>query len=119
MLSGIDKHLNVETQEGVTIAKLVDEEILEEMLIDAIGKEMFELIPDGNPARIVLDFSVVKLLTSGMLGKLVVMHNRVDANQGEVRLCNIRPEILEVFRITTLDKRFDLHDDLASALQGI
>jgi anti-sigma B factor antagonist len=45
-----------------------------------------------------------------------MLDKKVKAAKGKMRLCNLRPEIYEVFSITKLDKLFDLTADEADAL---
>ena len=51
-----------------------------------------------------------------MLGKLITLNTRVNEDNGKLVLCAIRPQILEVFKITKLTKLFDIVDDEATAL---
>jgi anti-anti-sigma regulatory factor len=43
----------------------------------------------------------------------------VKEAQGQLRLCNIRPEIHKVFEITKLTEVFQIHDGLAAAMASL
>jgi anti-anti-sigma factor len=101
---------------GVTIVNFVDKKILDEANIQQLGEELFGLV-DG-PRKILLNFSNVEYLSSAALGKLITANKSVQAAGGKLRLCSIHPQIYEVFKITKLNKLFDIHKDEQAALEG-
>jgi anti-sigma B factor antagonist len=101
---------------GVTIVNFVDKKILDEANIQQLGEELFSLV-DG-PRKILLNFSNVEYLSSAALGKLITANKSVAAASGKLRLCSIHPQIYEVFKITKLNKLFDIHKDEQTALEG-
>lgn len=99
----------------VTAVNFVDRKILDEAIIQELGRELFNLIEEGRN-RLLLNFSNVEFLSSAALGKLITLDKKVKSASGVLRLSNIRPEIYEVFAITRLNKLFEIHDDEADAL---
>jgi anti-sigma B factor antagonist len=65
---------------------------------------------------ILLNFTNVEFLSSAALGKLITLDRKVKASKGRMKMCNIRPEIFEVFQITKLNKVFDIRKDEAEAM---
>ncbi|MCA9065289.1 MAG: STAS domain-containing protein, partial [Planctomycetaceae bacterium] len=84
--------------------------------IESLGRELFALVETDGRRSIVLDFTHVEYLSSAALGKLITMHKKVATVNGRLTLCNIQSEILEVFKITKLDKVLTLCTDLDDAL---
>jgi len=112
------RRLDIEEVGDVTIAKFVDKKILDETIIQNIGNQMFGIVDEDKKSKIVLDFSNVDYLSSAALGKLITMDKKVKSAQGKLRLCNIRPQIYEVFTITKLTKLFEIFEDEEQALDG-
>jgi anti-sigma B factor antagonist len=54
-------------------------------------------------------------MSSSMLGKLVQTHKKCAEFKVKLKLCSIDPEIRQVFKITKLDKLFDIDPDEAAA----
>ncbi len=77
---------------------------------------MFQLIEVENRDKLLLNFSDVDFLSSAALGKLITLDKKMKAHGGALKLCNIRPEIFEVFSITRLNRLFDIKDDEADGL---
>ena len=113
------RRLDIEEIGDVTIARFLDKKILDENNIQMIGNQMFGLVDEDGRKKIVLDFANVEYLSSAALGKLITMNNKVKTAKGKLRLCNIRPEILEVFTITKLNKVLEIKTDQEQALAGI
>jgi anti-sigma B factor antagonist len=58
--------------------------------------------------RLVLDLGDVEYMSSSALGKLIDLKKTVVGRGGKLRIENLRPDLLEVFRITRLDQFFDI-----------
>lgn len=113
-----NRRLDIEEFGDVTVAKFTDKKILDESNIQIIGNQMFSLVEEDHRQKIVLDFSNVEYLSSAALGKLITMDKKVKAASGKLRLCSIRADILEVFKITRLDKLFTIRENRDKALEG-
>ncbi len=51
-----------------------------------------------------------------MIGQIVQLHKQCKNDKVKLKLCNISPDIKEVFRITGLTKLLEIYDDGAAAL---
>jgi anti-sigma B factor antagonist len=110
------RRLNVSDVGDVTVVRFVDRKILDELNIQELGQELFQLVEEENKIRLLLNFHQVEFLSSAALGKLITLDKKVKAHGGKMKLSNIRPEIYEVFAITKLNKLFDIKEDEADAL---
>jgi anti-anti-sigma factor len=110
------RRLNVSDVGDVAVVRFVDRKILDELNIQELGQELFQLVEEDNKTRLLLNFQQVEFLSSAALGKLITLDKKVKAHGGKMKLSNIRPEIYEVFAITKLNKLFDIKDDEADAL---
>lgn len=117
MSAASHRRIEVEEVGDVTIARFADKKILDETRIQHIGNQLFGLVDEDKRQKIVLDFDNVEYLSSAALGKLITLDKKVKAAGGQLRMCNIRPEIKEVFVITRLDQLFKMFDDQESALE--
>ena len=111
-----NRHLEVSEVDDVTVVRFLDRKILDEANIQELGQELFELVETERRAKILLNFNNVEFLSSAALGKLITLDRKQKAQQGELKLSNIRPEIYEVFAITKLNKLFEILDDESDAL---
>jgi anti-sigma B factor antagonist len=100
----------------VTVVRFIDKKILDEASIQELGAELFGLVEQLNRKSILLNFNDVEFLSSAALGKLITLDRKVKSAKGRLKMSNIRPEILEVFQITKLNKVFDIRGDEAEAI---
>ena len=110
------RHLEVNQVGEITVVHFRDQKIIEDFGIQELGQELFDLVQVENRNKLVLNFSSVDFLSSAALGKLITLDKKIKAQGGMLKLCNIRPEIYEVFAITRLNRLFDIKDDEAEAL---
>jgi anti-sigma B factor antagonist len=92
-------NLSIEYIDGVTVAVPTDAKILEEEQIQSLEKTFMSLIEQNTGIRLLIDFSGVQFLTSSVLGLLIRLS-------------------LEIFKITRLDKVFEIYKDRQQALEG-
>jgi len=112
----VHRRLEVSEVNDVTVVRFVDRKILDEANIQELGQELFRLVEEDQPEKLLLNFSNVEFLSSAALGKLITLDKKVKKNSGQLKFSNIRPEIFEVFKITKLNKLFDIKTDEAAAL---
>jgi len=110
------RHLDVVEVGDVTVVRFRDRKIVEDINIQQLGQELFQLAEAANCTKLLLNFSAVDFLSSAALGKLITLDKKVKAHGGALKLSNIHPEIYEVFAITKLNRLFDIKDDEADAL---
>ncbi len=105
-------------EKDVRIVEFMNNKILDEGNIKEIGDTLNALIDEMPNPKLLLDFATVDHLSSAALGMLINANNRIKHKDGKFRLANIRPQILEVFRITKLDKLFKIRTTRDDALRS-
>jgi anti-sigma B factor antagonist len=112
------RRLEVEHIGDVTVVNFVDRKILDEQNIQVIGDQLFSLVEVEGLRKLLLNFSNVEYLSSAALGKLITLNKKLQGVGGRLILCNIDPQIYEVFEITKLDKFFNIQKEEQAALQA-
>ncbi len=111
--------IEVEYAQHAVIATLTDEKILDESDIRGLEDSIMPLLETSPGVNLVLDFSNVKFLTSSALGLLIRISRKIYESEGQFKLCGIDPKIYEIFKITRLDRVFDIHADRYDAVQSL
>lgn len=101
----------------VAVVIFMDRTILNEDNIQAIGKQLFSLVDESGLKKMLLNFGNVKFMSSAALNNLITLNNKIQAADGQLVLCNIDPQIREVFKVTGLDKLITICGDEQEALQ--
>ena len=74
------------------------------------------VIASQKAPRIIIDMTETTFVDSSVLGVLVDFFKSVRTYGGCIRLSNLRPVIARAFSLTKLDRVFELHEGLESAI---
>lgn len=110
------QRLEVSEGGGVAVVRFRDRRIVNTLEIELVGQELYRLVEEDKHMRLVLDFSDVEYLSSALIGKLIWLNAKVQARNGSVKLCCVRPEIFEIFQTCKLDDVLSINEDLTDAL---
>lgn len=102
----------------VTVVTFTESSILDTLLVQQIGEELYDLVDTKARRKLVLDFANVKFLSSSALGILITLRKKAGEIKGKVLLCGLRPDLRKVFKITNLEKLFEFHDTEEHALEA-
>ncbi|MCK6455229.1 MAG: STAS domain-containing protein [Phycisphaerae bacterium] len=100
---------------GICVVEFSDRKILDELCIQEIQDELMKLVDSEPKIKLLVSFGNVDHLASAALGMLITLNKRVQEKGGVLKLSNIRSQIFEVFKITRLNKLFDIHDTAEQA----
>lgn len=71
---------------------------------------------EESPSNVVLNFSAVGFINSSNVAKLLRLRKVMIANQRRMVFSSVNTQVWGVFLVTGLDKVFEFHDDVATAL---
>ncbi len=111
-------HVKIKRTGDVSIVQFADRKILEELSIHEIGEELGALAESQPKVKLLLDFGNVDHLASAALGMLITLHKKVQERSGTLKLSNINRQIYQVFKITRLNRVFEIHDTAEKALES-
>jgi anti-sigma B factor antagonist len=110
--------LSVEDVGDVAVVNFTHRRITDEQVIQLIGEQLFGLVDDAGRRKILLNFANVEYLSSAVLGKLITLNKKTQAAGGRLVLCNIDPQIYEIFELTRLNRIFKIHPEEKAALEA-
>jgi anti-anti-sigma factor len=105
------EHFNLKSTNGVTIATFTNPKVV----LD-VREPLYDLVERQGHKRIVLNFENVRFLSSAPIAVLIQFKKKAEAVGGSVRFCCVDPVIRDVFRITTVDRLFDICNSEADAI---
>lgn len=108
----------VQAVDGTLIVVFTDAQILDATVIEQMHREMMTTLDEAQETRVVLDFSRVRFMSSAAMGMLVRVHKKCKQLKKALKLCGLAPQIQQVFRMTNLDRIFDLAPEGITARQA-
>lgn len=101
---------------GVRILTIERERLLDDASLQGLYKEIVSPL-DAEPCEhLVIDFQRVEFLSSAGLGMLIRIKKRCGDSGAGLHLCSMAPPVLEVLRLTGLDKMFDVKPSRSQAV---
>ena len=113
--------LKSEQKGDILCVYFTDAKILDEARIQLIGKELMERAAEAaesDSKKMLINFQGVQFMSSAMIGKLVLLNKKSKSIKVDLKLCEITTNVLEVFKITRLNKVFDIRNDEEKALKA-
>src|SRR6056297_3296480 len=100
----------------VLVVGFMDSKILDSQRIEQVGRELQEVVPQATHNKLLLNFRGVSFMSSAMITKLVMLNKTCKAQDVNLKFCEVSPNVMEVFKITKLNKLFDIQDGEEKAL---
>jgi anti-sigma B factor antagonist len=97
----------------IDVVRLVDEGMIEQC-----KREIIELLDTTEESNLLIHFGRVTFMSSAALGMLIRVSKKCKEYDIALKLCNISPDIRQVFKITSMDKILEIHDDAAQAMES-
>jgi len=98
----------------VSFSKL---EKLDSMIADDVKNELLKLFDIPN-SKVILDLKDVKYIDSSGFGCFLTSMKAARNNYGKLKICNIDPVILTLFRTLHLHTIIDLREDIDSCINS-
>ena len=70
---------------------------------------------DCGMKGVIVDCSKLDIISSTGLGRLLMLHQRIKAQGGEVKLAGLRGMLVQVLQLSRLDKVFEIYPDVSQA----
>ncbi len=87
-------------------------------MIEQCYREIEDVVDKTEEKCVLLHFGRVAFMSSSALGMLVRIRKKCKEYNADLKLSNISRDIRQVFKITALEKVFDIHDDLQCAMDA-
>ncbi len=100
--------LRTEQKDDVLVVYITAAKILDNAKIQQLGQEMNQIAEQNPGAKVVLNFQDVKFMASAMINNVMNFHRKCQKNDIKLKLCDISPDIQQVFDLMKLHKVLDL-----------
>ncbi|MCL4193162.1 MAG: STAS domain-containing protein [Thermoguttaceae bacterium] len=109
------RHLGVWKDGDITVVRFGDHRILDEVAIDKIGEELYAVASQEKCQKLLLNFAGVERLSTLMLGKLLMLNRKMQSKGGQLKLCDVDPQVRDVLASTRLDQILEICESEADA----
>ena len=79
--------------------------LMDPLELEKLGEALYHLVDAQDQRKVVLDFEKVEYISSQAIGLILTLNKKLSALKGSrLVLCGIGPKLMELLRITRLDK---------------
>lgn len=111
--------VNSYEKDGVTVAVLLEPTLIKDLAIQEIRREIEEQLTRQKVTKLIVDFRNVTLAGSATLGMLIRLKSRCAVHTCRLAVCALQTPVRETFRITQLDKIFEIYDDAEAGIAAL
>ncbi|MGO9110096.1 MAG: STAS domain-containing protein [Thermoguttaceae bacterium] len=109
-------YLGLRKQGDVLVIRFGEHRILDEATVKKFGDELFHVAERPDCRNVLLNFVGVVGLSSAMLGIMLMLRKKISQKPGRIKLCQVGPEIMDIFQATKLGQLFEI---LGNEQQGL
>lgn len=112
------EYITYKNVDGIAVVSFLGSvSMFENDKVQSVGRELIDLIQVKRYPKLLLNMTNAGFVSSAMLANLVKVLNKAKEVKGKVRLCNLRPPVMDAFRVSNFDKIFEIFPDETSALK--
>jgi anti-anti-sigma factor len=118
MCAGLSNNLETSGGGEICIISIDVVRLMEGEAIDQCHREIVSVLDKTGERCVVLHFGRVSFMSSAALGMRIRVNKKCKEYKLDLKLCNISRDIHEVFKITRMDKIFDIREDVSQATEA-
>jgi anti-anti-sigma factor len=112
------QYITYKNVDGVAIVNFMETvSMFESDKVKAVSDELLDLVESKRYGKLLLNLSNAHFVSSAMLAHLVKLHRKLHESKGKLRLCCLRPVIIDAFKVSNFDKIFEIFPDENAALK--
>jgi anti-sigma B factor antagonist len=115
-----DLPLAVQEIEKYTIVEFRTSSLMDALVLEGIGKAVYQLVDEQDKRRLILDFEQVEYLSSQAIGIVLNLNKKLaKLPHSTLILCGVGPRLMELIKITRLDKILKIKPTQREALKVV
>ncbi len=109
--------LKTEKITNILIVKFNGVDRFNAMLVDPVKHEINAYFDKPN-TRLILDLDGIRFVDSSGFGVFLSILKTAHQNQGQFKICNVRPEVYDLFKLLQLDTVFAIYDSREACVES-
>jgi len=118
-VNAMNQLIRHEQKDRVRLVAFDTTRLVEAADIEQCYREIMAVLEQSEERYLVIDFSRLNFMSSSALGMLIRINKRCKEFKVGLKLCGIIPDIRQAFKLTGLDKVFDIQPNVSEALAAI
>ncbi len=95
----------VQKIERFTVVEFTVASLMDPVELEIAGESLYRLVDEEDNRLLILDFERVQYISSQAIGIVLTLNKKLSAlNRSKLILCGVGPRLMELLRITRLDR---------------
>ena len=103
--------LKIKKVDNIEVAKFENVNKFNALITEEVKDELTRLFEKPN-TRLILDLDGINYIDSSGFGVFLSVMKTANNNYGFFKICNISPEVMELFKLLQLHNIFDIYEDM-------
>lgn len=109
--------LKIEKINNITVATFDKVDRFNALITEPVKEDLKSFF--NNPGtKLILNLAGIKYIDSSGFGVFLSIFKTASQNNGEFRICNVNPEVMELFKLLQLHNVFKMCDTLDDCLES-
>jgi anti-sigma B factor antagonist len=101
----MNPHFTVQPFEKYSVVEFRTPSLMDPIILEEIGKELYRLVDEEDRRKLVLDFEKVQYLSSQAIGIILTLNKKLSTlKYSKLVLCGVGPKLMDLLKITRLDR---------------
>ncbi len=110
--------LRVDRGVNQVIVRFLDRELFDDATVRSVSDQLLRLTEEMTSGSVlVLDLSGVYSVSSNLLGRLILVHRRLQASGSRLVLCELTENVAALLKSASLDRFFHIYHNRTEALE--
>lgn len=109
--------IKVEDKNGILVALFSDEDRFNALITEPVKEKLLPYFSKPN-TRLVLNLEGIKFIDSSGFSVFLSLMKAANNNYGQLKICNVHPEVKELFKVLQLHNVFELYDSLDECIES-
>ena len=112
-------HFTTQTVEKWLVIEFRTPSLMDPVQLDLIAKQLYHMVDAEDRRKVIMDFEKVQYLSSQAIGIVMNMNKKIMALKGKLILCGVGGKLMELVKITRLDKVLMIKPTQAEAVKVV
>ena len=109
--------LKTERINGIVVVKFNDIDRFNALIAEPVKEQLKNLFNQPD-VKLALSLDGIRFIDSTGFGVFLSIMKTANNKEGQFKICDISPEVMELFKLLQLHNVFDLYDKLDDCLKG-
>ena len=109
-------HIRIADVGDVTVVGFTGPNIFHTSDVEELNRALTDLVETQHRSRLLLNLEGVQYLSSSMLVNLINLSRRIEKERGTLKLCGLSAVLRDTFRVSKLDRYFEIFPGESEAL---